>query len=45
MTALTWHGFVWDPWFLIWGLLGMATLILAHEDFDLIEGTPDRVGH
>ena len=32
MTALTWHGFVWDPWFLIWGLLGMATLILAHED-------------
>lgn len=32
MTALTWHGFLWDPWFLIWGLLGMATLILAQQD-------------
>lgn len=32
MTALSWHGFLWDPWFLIWGLFGMATLILAQQD-------------
>lgn len=31
MTALRWHGFLWDPWFLIWGLLGMATLTLARR--------------
>ncbi len=32
ITALTWHGFLWDPWFLIWGLLGTATIMLAHGD-------------
>ncbi len=20
-TALRWHAFFWDPWFLVWGLL------------------------
>lgn len=25
-TALAWHAFLWDPWFLIWGLLVCATL-------------------
>lgn len=24
--ALTWHAFLWDPWFLIWGLLIIAAL-------------------
>jgi len=25
-TALRWHAFLWDPWFLLWGvLLGVAT--------------------
>jgi hypothetical protein len=26
--ALAWHAFVWDPWFLLWGLL-IATTLLA----------------
>lgn len=25
--ALAWHAFVWDPWFLVWGLLVLAALI------------------
>ncbi|ASO18375.1 hypothetical protein FHR81_002779 [Actinoalloteichus hoggarensis] len=25
-TALAWHGFLWDPWFLAWGLLLGAAL-------------------
>lgn len=24
--ALVWHAYVWDPWFLVWGLLVVATL-------------------
>lgn len=24
--ALTWHALLWDPWFLLWGLLGVAAL-------------------
>ncbi len=24
--ALAWHAFLWDPWFLVWGLLVGATL-------------------
>jgi amino acid transporter len=30
--AVRWHLFLWDPWFLIWGLLlGMATWLSAGE--------------
>ncbi|HEY2595515.1 MAG TPA: hypothetical protein VGK33_16610 [Chloroflexota bacterium] len=25
-TALRWHAFLWDPWFLLWGLLLAAAL-------------------
>ena len=25
-TALAWHAFLWDPWFLVWGLLVAAAL-------------------
>jgi uncharacterized membrane protein len=25
--ALAWHAYVWDPWFLIWGLLVAAALL------------------
>ena len=25
--ALAWHAFLWDPWFLLWGLLSLAALI------------------
>jgi hypothetical protein len=25
--ALAWHAFVWDPWFLVWGLLVLAALL------------------
>jgi hypothetical protein len=25
--ALAWHAYLWDPWFLVWGLLVTATLL------------------
>lgn len=25
--ALAWHAFVWDPWFLVWGVLVLLTLL------------------
>jgi Protein of unknown function (DUF3995) len=27
--ALRWHAYLWDPWFLIWGLLVLTALALA----------------
>ncbi len=30
-TALAWHAFLWDPWFLAWGLLVAATLWWSSE--------------
>lgn len=27
--ALAWHAFLWDPWFLVWGLLVLTALRLA----------------
>ena len=30
--ALAWHAWLWDPWFLVWGLLVTATLILSGRD-------------
>jgi len=30
LTALRWHAFLWDPWFLLWGLLLMTGLVLSH---------------
>ncbi len=24
--ALAWHAYLWDPWFLVWGLLVVITL-------------------
>jgi hypothetical protein len=27
--ALAWHAFLWDPWFLVWGLLATAALLRA----------------
>lgn len=26
LRALAWHAFLWDPWFLVWGLLSLASL-------------------
>lgn len=26
-TALAWHAFLWDPWFLVWGLLVCMALL------------------
>jgi hypothetical protein len=28
-TALAWHAYLWDPWFLVWGLLVVMTLRTA----------------
>jgi hypothetical protein len=25
--AMAWHAYLWDPWFLIWGLLVAASLL------------------
>lgn len=27
--ALAWHAYLWDPWFLVWGLLVILTLRTA----------------
>ncbi|MBV8999919.1 MAG: DUF3995 domain-containing protein [Solirubrobacterales bacterium] len=29
--ALAWHAFLWDPWFLVWGLLLAAALTLTRR--------------
>jgi hypothetical protein len=28
-TALRWHAYLWDPWFLLWGLLLAAAILLS----------------
>ena len=30
-TALRWHAFLWDPWFLLWGLLLATALTLSRR--------------
>ncbi len=30
--ALAWHAYLWDPWFLVWGLLVVITLIVNPTD-------------
>ena len=27
--ALAWHAYLWDPWFLVWGLLSLSALLLS----------------
>lgn len=27
LPAGSWHAYLWDPWFLVWGVLGLAALI------------------
>lgn len=39
--ALAWHAYLWDPWFLAWGLLVAASLIAARYG---TKGTPARRG-
>lgn len=29
--ALAWHAYLWDPWFLIWGLLVIVALLLTRS--------------
>jgi hypothetical protein len=29
--ALAWHAYLWDPWFLVWGLLVAAALLLGRR--------------
>jgi hypothetical protein len=29
--ALAWHAYLWDPWFLLWGLLVIAALLRARH--------------
>jgi hypothetical protein len=30
--ALAWHAFVWDPWFLVWGIAFLCVLHLTRSD-------------
>ena len=30
-TALRWHAFLWDPWFLVWGLLLTTALAMTRR--------------
>lgn len=36
--ALAWHAYLWDPWFLVWGLL-ITTALMRSRDV-----TPPRIG-
>jgi hypothetical protein len=29
--ALAWHAYLWDPWFLLWGLLVIASLVVTRQ--------------
>jgi len=33
--ALAWHAYLWDPWFLVWGLLSLTALLASRS-------VPDR---
>jgi hypothetical protein len=43
--ALAWHTYLWDPWFLIWGLLVAAALLLRRHprSHTASHGYPDRL--
>jgi hypothetical protein len=32
--ALAWHAYLWDPWFLIWGLLTLTSLLAGRPVTD-----------
>ena len=36
--ALRWHAFLWDPWFLVWGVLLMAALALSRRRATALAG-------
>jgi hypothetical protein len=39
--ALAWHTYLWDPWFLIWGLLVAAALLRGRQHPSQTETTAD----
>jgi hypothetical protein len=36
--ALAWHAYLWDPWFLIWGLLAGSALLLSRASYRTRQG-------
>jgi len=36
--ALAWHTYLWDPWFLVWGLLLTTALVLRRRHERLVNG-------
>jgi uncharacterized protein DUF3995 len=36
--ALAWHAFLWDPWFLVWGLLAGSALLLSRASYRTRQG-------
>lgn len=31
LRAIRWHAYLWDPWFLVWGVLVLATLARSRQ--------------
>lgn len=40
--AMAWHTYLWDPWFLVWGLLVTAALLNSRASADRETRSPDR---
>ncbi|MGI8591252.1 MAG: hypothetical protein ACR2M5_09740, partial [Nakamurella sp.] len=41
--ALAWHAYLWDPWFLVWGLLVTAALLrIRHRNKTHETGRPSE---
>ena len=36
--ALRWHAYLWDPWFLVWGILVVVALMRSRR----MPGDPDQ---
>lgn len=39
--ALAWHAYLWDPWFLLWGLLAMTALVRRRREDGRLATPPD----
>ena len=37
--ALAWHAFLWDPWFLVWGVLSLTALVAFRRSTAVVDRT------
>jgi hypothetical protein len=42
--ALAWHAYLWDPWFLLWGLLVTAALVASRRPAAAFPGADPAAG-